>query len=77
MIWNRETEAGARSGPGRPAAQMAIGKIAACFARWSVTKHGAGMRLAGTRKAKTAALCRNIIIFWAGKRRRRTGEYKW
>jgi uncharacterized membrane protein len=27
-----------------------------------VTKHGAGMRLAGTSKAKTAALCRAIVI---------------
>jgi hypothetical protein len=47
---------------GWPASQKAIDKTAAGFARWGVTKHGAGMRLAGTRKAKTAALCRAIVI---------------
>jgi|AntAceMinimDraft_5_1070358.scaffolds.fasta_scaffold381760_2 multidrug efflux pump subunit AcrB len=56
------TEAEARVGSGRPAAQKAIDKTAAGFKWWSVTKHGAGMRLAGTRKAKTAALCRAMII---------------
>ena len=61
MIWNRETEAEARVGPGRPAAQKAIDKTTAGFAGWSATKRGAGMKLAGTRKAKTAALCRKFF----------------
>jgi hypothetical protein len=50
MFWNRETEVEARVGPGRQAAPKAIDKTTAGFARWSVTKLGAGMRLAGTRK---------------------------
>jgi hypothetical protein len=62
VIWNRETKAEARVGPGRPASQKAIEKTAVGFARWGLTKHGAGMRLAGTSKAKTAALCRAIVI---------------
>jgi hypothetical protein len=37
MIWNRKTEAEARVGPGRPAAQKAIDKTTAGFAGWSAT----------------------------------------
>jgi hypothetical protein len=63
MIWNRKTEAEARVGPGRPAAQKAIDKTTAGFAGWSATKRGAGMKLAATKKAKTAVLCRRIFFF--------------
>jgi hypothetical protein len=35
MIWDRETEAGAHVGPGRPAAQKAVDKTTAGFAGWS------------------------------------------
>jgi hypothetical protein len=38
MIWNREMEAEARVGPGRPAAQKTIDKTTAGFARWSGAK---------------------------------------
>ena len=58
MIWNRETKAEARVGPGRPAAQKGIDKTTSGFAGWSAKKRGADMRLAATGKTKTKAACR-------------------
>ena len=41
------TEAEARVGPGKPAAQKAINKTIAGFAGWNATKRGDGMKLHG------------------------------
>jgi hypothetical protein len=61
MIWNRETEAGARVGPGRLAAQKAIDKATAGFARRSAAKRGAGLRLAGTERPRRR-LCADFFF---------------